>query len=428
MSNAIQVWTRWRGQTVAGKFPLGDELGSSAQSAVFVTECGGREHRPAAIKLFPATGRDDDAQLARWAEAAKLDHPHLLRLFESGRCKLDGASYLFVVMEYAEEVLSQILPERPLSPAEAPAVLRPTLEVLGYLHQEGFVHGRIQPSNVMAVDNQLKISADGLFKRGDLVGKRHLTVYDAPEVSTAGLSPEADVWSLGVTLVATLTQRAPDLTNSNPPQALVPETVPQPFRDIAGRCLVGDPRRRATVAEIQARLQTPAPPASGTAEMRAEKEHSGRRMVLPAAIVIVLLSGLGLWAFLARRTPPPPADRAAQPVPPPSLQTQTQPRGTVQGKVSQQVVPQVPQSARDTIIVRIKVNVQVSVDPSGNVSEAKLVSDVVSKYFARLALESARQWRFTPAQLDGQAVASEWILRFRFGVAGTQVFPTEVRP
>ena len=86
-------------------------------------------------------------------------------------------------------------------------------------------------------------------------------------------------------------------------------------------------------------------------------------------------------------------------------------------------MPQVPQSARDTIIVRIKVNVQVSVDPSGNVSEAKLVSDVVSKYFARLALESARQWRFTPAQLDGQAVA-----RFRFGVAGTQVFPTEVRP
>jgi len=436
MSTATQVWENWQRQTVDGKFPLLHGLGGSEQSAVFLTERSGREPLQAAIKLIPAAGRDDDAQLASWAAAAKLDHPHLLRLFESGRCELDGARYLYVVMEYAEEDLSQILPQRPLSPAEASVMLQPTVEVLGYLHQAGFVHGRIKPSNILAVDNQLKISADGLFKKGERVGTRPLTVYDAPEVSTAGLSPEADVWSLGVTLVATLTQYAPDFTNSNPPQAIVPETVPQPFREIARRCLIVDPRQRGTVAELQMRLRTPAPPAPGKVEMQAEKEHSRRRMVLPAVIVIVLLAVLGVRAFLTRRPPVPPADRTAQPAsgvaakpsPPPFLETQNQTKGTVHGKVSRQVVPNVPQSARNTITGKVKVNVQVSVDPSGKVSEAKLVSHVESKYFARLALESARQWSFTPAQVDGQAVASEWTLRFQFGRVGTQVFPTEVRP
>jgi TonB family protein len=170
--------------------------------------------------------------------------------------------------------------------------------------------------------------------------------------------------------------------------------------------------------------------------MQAEKEHTRRRMLLAAVIVIVLLAVLGVRAFLARRPPVPPADRATQsasgvatkPSPPPFLETQNQAKGTVYGKVSRQVVPNVPPIARDTITGKVKANVRVSVDPSGKVSEAKLVAHGESKYFARLALEAARQWIFTPAQVDGQAVASEWTLRFQFGRAGTQVFPTEVRP
>jgi TonB family protein len=436
MSTATQVWENWQRQTVDGKFPLLHGLGGSEQSVVFLTERSGREPRQAVIKLIPAGGRDDDAQLARWAATANLDHPHLLHLFESGRCELDGARYLYVVMEYAEENLSEIVPQRPLLPAEASLMLQPTIEVLGYLHQAGFVHGRIKPSNILAVDNQLKISADGLFKKGERLGARRLTAYDAPEVSTAGLSPEADLWSLGVTLVATLTQNAPDFTNSNPPQAIVPETVPQPFREIARRCLSVDPQQRGTVAEIQTRLQTPALPAPRKVEMQAGKEHSRRRMLLAAVIVIMLLAVLGVRAFLARRPPVPPAARAtqsasgvaAEPSPPPLSETQNQAKGTVHGKVSRQVVPNVPPIARNTISGKVKVNVRVSVDPSGKVSEARLGAHVESKYFARLAVESARQWIFTPARVDGQAVASEWTLRFQFGRAGTQVFPTEVRP
>lgn len=100
----------------------------------------------------------------------------------------------------------------------------------------------------------------------------------------------------------------------------------------------------------------------------------------------------------------------------------------MRGSVLQQVLPDVSQNAQNTVTGHVKVGVQVSVDASGNVAEAKFVSAGPSKYFADRALAAARRWKFTPPQVDGQAVASEWILRFQFGRTGTEVLPAETRP
>lgn len=434
MSTATQVWKKWQGQTVDGKFPLRQELGGSDLSAVFLTERSGKEPRQAAIKLIPAAGLNEDAQLARWVAAGRLDHRHLMRLFECGRCELDGVRYLYVVMDYAEEDLSQILPQRPLTPTEAADVIEPTAEVLAYLHQAGFVHGRLKPSNILAVDNRLRISADGLFKRGERVDARRLTVYDAPEVAIHGMSPEADVWSLGVAMVSTLTQYPPDFTNATPPQAIVPETVPQPFRGLARHCLVADPHQRSSLAEVQAELQNPLPTPPTKIEAPAETPSSRRNLIVAAVILTVLVAVLGLRAFFSHR-PAVPAEQPAQSAPPAATQPAAPPfekaqsdnNANVPGKVEHQVLPNVSQGARNTITGKVKVNVEVSVDSSGKVSEAKFVQRGPSAYFARLALESARQWSFTPPQVDGQAVASRWMLRYQFGRVGTQVFPSEVR-
>src|SRR5271166_4545203 len=202
MSTPTGLWKNWEGRAVDEKFPLRQWLGGSDRSAVFLTERSGGEK--AAVKLIRAENLED-AQLSRWAGAAKLSHPHLIRLFECGRCEIDGTRLLYVVMEHAEENLAEILPLRPLSPEEASEMLRPTAEALAYLHQSGFAHGRIRPSNIMAVDNQLKISADSLGKAGERDGVGS-SPYDAPEVAGSGPSPAADVWSLGVTLVAVMTQ------------------------------------------------------------------------------------------------------------------------------------------------------------------------------------------------------------------------------
>jgi TonB family protein len=81
-----------------------------------------------------------------------------------------------------------------------------------------------------------------------------------------------------------------------------------------------------------------------------------------------------------------------------------------------------------TIQGKVEVRIRVTVDPSGDVSNAAFDSPGVSKYFAKLALQAARNWRFKSAQIDNQAVSSVWILRFRFRKTGTDVTPVEASP
>ena len=100
----------------------------------------------------------------------------------------------------------------------------------------------------------------------------------------------------------------------------------------------------------------------------------------------------------------------------------------MKGAVLQKVLPQVSPSARNTIEGKIKVRVRVEVDPSGNVTEARLVSAGPSRYFAQRALEAARGWKFTPAQVGGQPVPSEWNLRFGFRRTDTEVVATQTAP
>ena len=98
-------------------------------------------------------------------------------------------------MEYAEEDLSQILPERPLTPMEARQMLQPVLNALAFLHGKGFVHGHVKPANIMAVNDQLRISSDGLRAVGQSsVGVGKPSVYDPPDSASGGIiSPAADI-------------------------------------------------------------------------------------------------------------------------------------------------------------------------------------------------------------------------------------------
>jgi TonB family protein len=438
MSGLTDVWKQFEGRVVDGMFPLQQWLGGSEHSAVFLTERSKNTSQKAAIKLISAqvfsTGNfDEAAQLARWANSAKLSHPHLIRLFESGRGQIGDAKFLYVVMEYAEENLAQILPLRPLSPAEVNAMLPPTAEALAYLHQSGFSHSHIKPSNILAVDNQLKISADSLRKTGER-DRHRPTPYDAPEIAITGPSTAADLWSLGVVLVAIMTQQEPQTISGG--WAKIAYKIPQPIYGIAQRCLRIDPRERCTVNEIlgKPKIQTPLP---SKAIEKPPAKRSNIWLLLPVVVAVILLAVL-----LGRRSHPPtvpPAPTTESPTasnnahapqsPAPfhdkATPTQT---GVTRGKVLQGVSPDVSPGSRRTITGHVKVSVQVSVDTSGNVSQARLVSSGPSKYFANQALAAARRWKFTPAEVNGQPLPSEWTLRFQFGRTSTEVFPAEIKP
>ena len=416
------LWKTWAGRTVDGKFPLRQWLGGSDHSAVFLTERPGQPSSKAAIKLIAADGAKAERQIALWRAAAQLSHPHLIRIYEAGRCRLDNTSLLYVVMEYAEEDLSQILPARPLAPAEVTDLLPPVLGALSYLHGKGFVHGRIKPSNVLAIGDQLKLSADQIIPSTEANSeRRRRDAYDAPETAAGIVSPAGDIWSVGVTLIAALTQNVSFAEERSLNDPDLPETVPQPFRGIARECLHLDPKRRCSIAEIQARLQpagrsVPAPTAV-PAKPSSPAYRTTWRILIPIAVLLIFVIATRLFHTLF---PPkasshnvrfnievapvasplceaPPAKPSPNPVAPTTRAV------VAHSEVVHQVLPDISKGSRNTIRGTIKITVRVEVDPSGKVTAAKLKNAGPSQYFAGLALKAAQRWEFSTAH--GQHMA-----------------------
>ena len=115
---------------------------------------------------------------------------------------------------------------------------------------------------------------------------------------------------------------------------------------------------------------------------------------------------------------PPPTPPPASHAKPGAAQTATT------DEIVERATPQVSPSARRTISGKIKVRVRVGVDATGNVTEARLRDAGSSKYFARVALEAARRWKFSPAP-DG--TRREWTLLFAFTRGRTEMSANRAR-
>jgi TonB family protein len=465
----IRDWKQWEGQTVNGTFLLRQYLGGSAHSAVFLTERRGREPQRAVIKLIPADPATAGVQLSRWEATAKLSHPHLLRLFESGSCQLDKVVLLYVVMEYAEDNLAQILPHRALTPAEVRDLLEPALDALTFIHGKGLVHSRLKPSNVLAAQDQLKLSSDSLLRMGETSGLiAPASAYDAPEVANGQILPASDAWSLGMTVMEALTQRLPACEGIAEP---LPETVPAPFMGIAHCCLRLDPQRRCMVADIATRLQSAPSNSPQPSTVRIPAGSAKWRNVLLVAAVVLVAAALFIGPKLFRsseaqpassvssnspvpsetvaapevqsaapKAEPAPADaakpsatkmrsegrasRAATPVAPASVASTAPAADANPGGVLQQVSPVVSRSAQNTISGTIRIRIRVLVDASGNVESASFISAGPSKYFSRQAMQAAQQWKFSPAQ----SAARAWILHFAFRRSGIELDSDPAKP
>jgi len=460
-------WRRWEGEIVNALFPLLRLVNASDHSAVFLTE--GAAHEPAAIKLIPADRTLTATQLSHWRTAGALSHPHLLRLVDAGRCELGVRPYLFVVMEYAEETLAQILPQRPLTADEVREMLLPTLEALSFLHRKNLVQGGLKPPNVLVVNDRLKLASDTIRPAGTAgaptAGFIRSSVYDPPEARDGRSTPAGDIWSLGVTLVEALTQGTPVWTEERAEIASVPATIPPAFAQLVQRCLSHDPARRPTASELEAELKRPPPgsvavprPVEPVARQAPEAASPRRPLPRLAVVAVALVMLLAVWTGLrlSRSTPagsrqaaasapavshnpqtapasPPavaaPSQAAPWPPPPavvaPSQAAPSRPLATgASPAVLHEQIPDVPRSARATIHGRIKVAVRVSVDASGTVVGATLDNPGPSRYFARLASEAARKWRFTPAD---NANTHQWLLRFEFARDGTTAHATPRR-
>jgi TonB family protein len=468
-----EVWPLWQSEVINGVYPLRRFLNGSDHSAIFLTECKAQNIPTAAIKIVPAE-RVTLAQLSHWRTAAGLSHPHLIRLLDAGLCQLEGRQFLFVVMEYAEQTLSEVLAHRALTADEVQEMLLPTLDALAFLHRKNLVHGQLKPANFLVVNDQLKLASDTVRPAGEpRASLAESSLYDPPEAKESRLSPAGDIWGLGITMVEALTQRLPAWPDERSETACLPTTLPPTFVDTVQRCLSHNPASRPTATDLEAQFKR-APQASVVSVPQAvvreapgraaPPQESPKQRSLVPTIVAVLILLVAVWAGLrlfqshpksqqsasstaqtssqqtagapaaASHSPETPLSappevsapsasaksRESKPAPPRPVSRRSdqpaQPLADASPSVVHEQIPIVPRSARGTIHGHIKVAVLVIVDRSGNVIDALLENPGPSWYFARLAREAARKWRFAPADKQD---SREWLLKFEFTRGGT---------
>lgn len=404
-------WEQWQGETVDSQYRLESLLGSSRSTAVFLTSIGSR---PAAIKVVLAPNEELAKLTARWSRAAALDHPNLLKILASGSWTRANMSLGYVVSEYAEENLATVLAERALSPEEISEMLRPISRVLVFLHDRGLALGSLKPSNILAVQEVLKISSDAI----------------------ASADTSLDLRALGGTVIEAL---EPGIGARDG----VANSLPEPFREMVRRCLGADGRSQWTAGDLAdwlspSKSDQPAMPsvASPRTPVRVKPTPTAMAVLLAAVLIVVLWIGAVLRSrSTAKPTVAPEAAAKPQPTAVP-VPVQSQPAENTEAKpvrppspaapharaairidqVLREVLPEIPPKALRTIRGKATVVVKVGVDPAGEVVHASEQSG--SRYFGRLAAEAARKWRFTRSD----ARSREYVLRFEITRTGARAF------
>jgi len=233
-----------------------------------------RHHSRVVIKA-PRPDRLDDRSLSRRLEREgglliALRHPHILRGYEL----LPGPVPAVVTETLRGETLSHLLDYRRLSAAEAAVLGLQLSSALGYLHDFGYLHLDMKPSNIV-VDGGRAIVVDLSIaqKPGRGVPGLGTWAYLAPEQARGDrLDAAADVWGIGAVLFEALTSRPPfgddednDATSDEPSDYAQLETrapriralrrLPAALAEAVDSSLEPDPARRPTIAELAATLE-----------------------------------------------------------------------------------------------------------------------------------------------------------------------------
>jgi len=178
------------------------------------------------------------------------------------------------------------------------------------------------------------------------------------------------------------------------------------------------PSTTRLVIRVKLPQETPPPP---------QRRLSRNSLLLIAGVVAVLLGWFGISTFYksdrAEDAPVISVQRSLQPATETPV-AKIEPR-SVEPEVAQppdappspvdQVIPDVPQSALNTIRGTIRVSVRVNIDKQGSVIDATADDRGPSRYFERLAIGAAKKWTFTPANAEERRTM---LVRFNFARAG----------
>ncbi len=315
----MQLWNDYEGRTIAEAYPLEKLLSPEGRSAFFSTSNG--TGTPAVIRLIEAHF-DEEEILARWRQVAEIKQTNLVSMRKYGQTVLDGTALVYAVMEPTEASLADVLKDRPLTIEETRQIATSLIAALEALHTRNLIHEHIEPANVLAAGEIIKLRSD--------------CVREAPD-GQEGIDLKArDVHDLATVLLQSLTlQRTLSSGTSLPapfnevirngisgawglPQigAALTLPAPSPRKPAATTANAATTSTRTATGSPTTSVTAPAPVAPATSFPAPSVKHRIIRPVEPApsrrpilgiasAVGILLLLFLG-WHFL-HTTPATPA-------------------------------------------------------------------------------------------------------------------------
>ena len=290
----------------------------------------GKLGRDVAIKVLPDAFAENEERLARFKREAtvlaSLNHPNIGAIYG-----LEEADSLwFLVLELVPgETLAERLRRGPIPFAEALELAGQIADALAAAHDNGIIHRDLKPANIkITPEGQIKVLDFGLAKA--LAGESaDAQLSDSPTLSAhatkvgvilgtaAYMSPEqargkpvdkrTDIFSFGIVLYEMLTGRqlfkGEDVADtmasvilSDPDFRSLPRELHPRVREVLGRCLEKDPKkRRRDIGDIRTDLEAPHEPVSAEGQERQSRPWLAIVGAVALSLVTGLVTGIAVW-------------------------------------------------------------------------------------------------------------------------------------
>ncbi|HJR36668.1 MAG TPA: serine/threonine-protein kinase, partial [Gemmatimonadales bacterium] len=319
------------GAALAGRYRIERELGAGGMATVYLAH-DLRHEREVAIKvLHPDLGAalGGDRFLSEIKTTARLQHPHILPLLDSGEA--DGL--LFYVMPYVrgETLRTRLERDRQLPIDAALRIAREVADALGAAHALGIIHRDIKPENILLQGGHALVADFGIALAVQHAGGARMTQtglslgtpqYMSPEqaMGERGIGAQSDIYALGAVTYEMLTGDPPFtgssvqaivakvLSERPTPLRVLRDTVPPPVEQAVLTALAKLPADRfASAQEFAAALSDlSATQYTTTAVVR---PSAGPTVRLVAAGFLVAVA-IAIWGWTRR--PPAPTETPVQ--------------------------------------------------------------------------------------------------------------------
>ena len=325
---------------LSDRYVVEREIGRGGMATVFLAQ--DRKHqRPVAVKLLNqqlGAVLGVDRFLAEIQVMARLQHPNLVPLFDSGEVRLghpsrpDSPGALFYVMPYVdgESLRARLRREGQLPVREAIEIATAVAGALDHAHRHGVVHRDLKPENILLHDGHALVADFGIALAVSRAGSSRITQTEIRLGTPQYMSPEqiseeraidgrSDIFALGCVLYEMLAGDPPHTGGSvqsviarilsEPPRAVrvVRPHVPELVEHALDRALAKLPADRfRTAKEFAVALGAALPMDVGTPQQRVGVPRAGPSLgarlrdplllALGAAAVVAFASSAALWS------------------------------------------------------------------------------------------------------------------------------------